>query len=458
LSKFEEMSDFELDTDGEESSGKEIERLLDKHIPALRREIKRETVKAIRSGKLIDESGKYTKKELLARAEEFVDDKISEMRYGFKETVFLYENSMKAQFEGRHDDAIELLEMLLERNPGLVQAKVRLARLYTDVGSKKKAIAVWEELHDEESDDYDYAVGLGFAYLDLGWHNKAIDQFEKTVGIDSQRVDAWEGLVLGNKVADRNETALQKCITAMSVLSEHGIESDILYSNAFSLNLVAGNKDEAEKHLVSLVSLFERDDDYGSREAAYIIDELINVIVEEDAYEFLPQLREIIDLYEGFDSEILETLDSLLIYNDIQTLSADYPKLFVGYFNCLTEQTFDLESDLLNKAAIECSFLADLEGYAPYIERVAKEYPRLYALGSEFFYTLTLKVGLDTELKKRIDFLDQHGREPILKRADGSEVSTEQKVTTYRREGRKVGANEPCPCGSGKKYKRCCRR
>jgi preprotein translocase subunit SecA len=23
------------------------------------------------------------------------------------------------------------------------------------------------------------------------------------------------------------------------------------------------------------------------------------------------------------------------------------------------------------------------------------------------------------------------------------------------REGRKVGRNEPCPCGSGKKYKKC---
>ncbi|NIP74828.1 MAG: hypothetical protein GTN90_02025, partial [Xanthomonadales bacterium] len=27
--------------------------------------------------------------------------------------------------------------------------------------------------------------------------------------------------------------------------------------------------------------------------------------------------------------------------------------------------------------------------------------------------------------------------------------------TPYVREGRKVGRNEPCPCGSGKKYKQC---
>jgi preprotein translocase subunit SecA len=29
------------------------------------------------------------------------------------------------------------------------------------------------------------------------------------------------------------------------------------------------------------------------------------------------------------------------------------------------------------------------------------------------------------------------------------------KVETYVREGQKVGRNEPCPCGSGKKYKHC---
>jgi len=29
---------------------------------------------------------------------------------------------------------------------------------------------------------------------------------------------------------------------------------------------------------------------------------------------------------------------------------------------------------------------------------------------------------------------------------------------TYRRAGPKVGRNEPCPCGSAAKYKKCCMR
>ena len=29
---------------------------------------------------------------------------------------------------------------------------------------------------------------------------------------------------------------------------------------------------------------------------------------------------------------------------------------------------------------------------------------------------------------------------------------------TYKRIGPKIGRNDPCPCGSGKKYKKCCGR
>jgi preprotein translocase subunit SecA len=32
----------------------------------------------------------------------------------------------------------------------------------------------------------------------------------------------------------------------------------------------------------------------------------------------------------------------------------------------------------------------------------------------------------------------------------------EEKASTYKREAPKVGRNDPCPCGSGKKYKKCC--
>ncbi len=42
--------------------------------------------------------------------------------------------------------------------------------------------------------------------------------------------------------------------------------------------------------------------------------------------------------------------------------------------------------------------------------------------------------------------------------AVAAEAGGQGRVATVRREGRKIGRNEPCPCGSGKKYKKCCGR
>ncbi len=43
-------------------------------------------------------------------------------------------------------------------------------------------------------------------------------------------------------------------------------------------------------------------------------------------------------------------------------------------------------------------------------------------------------------------------RELRVNRGEGSEAKT----STVRRQGDKAGRNDPCPCGSGKKYKKCC--
>ena len=50
------------------------------------------------------------------------------------------------------------------------------------------------------------------------------------------------------------------------------------------------------------------------------------------------------------------------------------------------------------------------------------------------------------------EFSGLAGEEP----GEGGAEPAERPARPYVREGRKVGRNEPCPCGSGKKYKRCC--
>ena len=52
----------------------------------------------------------------------------------------------------------------------------------------------------------------------------------------------------------------------------------------------------------------------------------------------------------------------------------------------------------------------------------------------------------------------QHAEASAMEPAAGESGEAEEPVQpqTFTREQPKVGRNEPCPCGSGKKYKQCC--
>ena len=93
-------------------------------------------------------------------------------------------------------------------------------------------------------------------------------------------------------------------------------------------------------------------------------------------------------------------------------------------------------------------------------------------------YVLKVQVGDETiHMKEVFDASSQHlsheqakdMRHLSIQQAKDSQRQMPQQQETYanqpdeeipsepyRREGKKIGRNEPCPCGSGKKYKKCC--
>ena len=69
---------------------------------------------------------------------------------------------------------------------------------------------------------------------------------------------------------------------------------------------------------------------------------------------------------------------------------------------------------------------------------------------------LTLERLFRMQLQRESDVerIAQKERKQRMMLSRGPEIKPE----TVRRQGKKVGRNEPCPCGSGKKYKQCCGR
>ena len=56
------------------------------------------------------------------------------------------------------------------------------------------------------------------------------------------------------------------------------------------------------------------------------------------------------------------------------------------------------------------------------------------------------------------DEVVEHRERSFFERMDGRWILAHGEVAQepYRREGPKVGRNDPCPCGSGRKFKKCC--
>ena len=64
----------------------------------------------------------------------------------------------------------------------------------------------------------------------------------------------------------------------------------------------------------------------------------------------------------------------------------------------------------------------------------------------------TAKVVIKARCKKNIQKIEQPKAPTIIQNALPADPASK----TVRRTQKKVGRNELCPCGSGKKYKDCC--
>lgn len=110
-------------------------------------------------------------------------------------------------------------------------------------------------------------------------------------------------------------------------------------------------------------------------------------------------------------------------------------------------QTAKPEKPIAEKTDDELA--AELNKMSPEILSQAKN-PQMRKTIIDIYRKMLLegvKVKDEKEVKK---WLKKH---PEV--VNGGEV---QKIETVKRSEPKVGRNEPCPCGSGKKYKKCCKK
>ncbi|MCT4607375.1 MAG: SEC-C metal-binding domain-containing protein [Marinisporobacter sp.] len=148
-----------------------------------------------------------------------------------------------------------------------------------------------------------------------------------------------------------------------------------------------------------------------------------------------------------------------------------------------TQQSFDKFWD--GYAATEKKIYEDvLENHEQVIEGVVKELAEKYETSNEYFIGFldgineslkekleleemteesTIKLDIDFEklyynmLEAKADYLYTLSQwDKILDEEKRKEITKVQRTAKTVVKENKIGRNDPCPCGSGKKYKKCC--
>lgn len=201
-----------------------------------------------------------------------------------------------------------------------------------------------------------------------------------------------------------------------------------------------------------------------------IKEDILGLMFHVDCYHILPAIDEVIKNVKA--DEIFAQPEYEIAaagYQALSSVNAGIPKtLVILPLLYLWSQTslFDEESREEYRKEIliyETEILESYVSYYPQIKRFKKMFPLFYQHAAVFF-EMILNAGdhkiynemqrrvyklmnLELDLQVDFDWLGEDDEPSDLVMAP--EPKEQRRVT-------KVGRNDPCPCGSGKKYKKCC--
>ncbi|MDR2210380.1 MAG: DnaJ domain-containing protein [Spirochaetaceae bacterium] len=360
---------------------------------------------------------------------------------------------------GRHDRAAELYRMILKSRPELDNIREKYAVSLSAGDKTGKAAEVWEELCRRRPDNPRYARELGRCYFDRGWHKKAMAEARRSLTLERASIDGWslavscalESLKNGPGALKELGELLDEALEAVQGVTASEWEKIYLHTHAF---LVTGlkNVSRAKNHLREIIRLIREGGRNGQNLGQWALNEIFMLIPAGSLALLYPDLTEMANLLPDIHGPVREKLKAVRLSFEIENLEEKkFSGIFTDLFRILNAG-FEEDEDELNLTAMEYHLLKDKTIYDPQIRRLKREFPELYALHGSFFDTVLRTRDPEKLLYQRSKKIEKLHRQGGFEEEPDSAPPSE----TVRRSQPKVGRNDPCPCGSGKKYKHCC--
>jgi tetratricopeptide (TPR) repeat protein len=360
---------------------------------------------------------------------------------------------------GKDSKAFEIYRKILKSHPDLDVIRERYAESLELRDKDRKAAEVWEELCARHPDHVSYAKSLCKCYVYLGWNKKACAVMQRVLALDETSIDSWVLFVVCsiNNAKDSGqentiENVMEKALRAVKPIKTDEWKKVPLFVHAF---MVTGPKkyDTSVGYLREIARLIRENGREGQNEGEHALEKMLEIPAEVLG-KFYPELKIIAGLLsETVTEPFSDDMDDIRLQYEIEHLPRKgFAEIFRDLFQELTTE-FSHKGENIEIVAIEYALLRGRIVYNPQIKRLKTEFPELYALHKTFFDKALQSGDPDTMRRERSKQLEKYDRQ--FGNFDG-EAPLDFDSAPLRRDQPKVGRNDPCPCGSGKKYKKCC--
>ena len=345
-----------------------------------------------------------------------------------------------------------VLRLTDKKKPKLDNSKLNLmlGKAYLEIGKSGTADSLAKKILEDEPDNADALILLASACLKRGHYIKANDYFVDWLEEYPESPAVWKeyldivGAYFPWKLPYEIDRAFDINKTNLKEISH-------FYLIGVGTAMKHGQRDRALEFLEEYAKLILDGMELDKEAYVATVDIFMNFAKARDLRPCLIRTLPIL-LHNKFRPHAEEQLAILEIYAEWVTLSNDarvsevlydYTELLINFDDC--------GSCTLERNTMELYIIEHLDDLRPDVQVLRKDYPKLYACNPKFFGDV-----LDT--KKANALHSQAGRihRNLIRQGAYNNLDDFPVEKPYIRETPKVGRNAPCPCGSGKKFKRCC--
>ncbi|GCD11507.1 tetratricopeptide repeat protein [Clostridium tagluense] len=378
-----------------------------------------------------------------------------------------FQRAKKFLEENEIPKAISILEDILIREPELLIPKSLLGEVYITNGNSGKAIKIYEDLVKKEPNNAGFRGSLAYAYIQRKYNKKAIKAFEKAIKQDEENISLWFGLSEAYIQSDLPREAKKTLNKTIEIGSSKEMDITSLYFKIIFIDVETDSQEEMMEDLEKLINVAMQNDELRENVAWDLVEvsKLIigsgltteAIVVAETALRLRPGDKSILTLKDEF-SEFEKIQVPFEAFSEDDRFHEDIITLIAMEVVPIDAMDMKKEEHKEYKTMIETSLLIECEKYVSDIKRIKKYYPELYKVKEEFFEAI-----LNSENSQKL--LEKHEKEfnkmgfsnEMIDQYDLDGDSFDEDIEEpFVREEEKTGRNDPCPCGSGKKYKKCC--